>query len=80
MSILKSAKGVNIFDRYKPALGYFERVEKEGLAVEKRGLEGEPSHMVNASDQDNLSYFGSNFASNNYLGLNKHASTVEAAI
>lgn len=35
---------------------------------------------MTVSDQDNVSYYGLNFASNNYLGLSKHPSTVEAAI
>lgn len=80
VTFLATAKGADIFNRYTPALTYLEQVEKDGLAVEKRGLLGATGTTTTASDQASQQYFGDNFASNNYLGLAQHPSTVEAAI
>jgi 7-keto-8-aminopelargonate synthetase-like enzyme len=79
VDLLTNAKGANIFDRYNPALTYLEKSEKDGLAIEIRGLQSSPSTYITASDQHNVNFYGSNFASNNYLGLSKHSSTIEAA-
>lgn len=80
VSFLTTAKGKDIFGRYTPALTYLEQVERDGLAVEKRGLLSAPGSTTTAADQESLNYFGDNFASNNYLGLAQHPSTVEAGI
>lgn len=79
-AFLDKAKGKDIFGRYTPALSYVEQTQKDGLGIDKRGLQSAPSTTTTVSDLSSTNYFGENFASNNYLGLAQHPSTVEAAI
>lgn len=45
--------------------------------MENRGLLSSPINVSKASDEHNNEYQGSNFASNNYLGLSTHPSTIQ---
>jgi glycine C-acetyltransferase len=80
VSFLATVKGKDIFGRYSPALTYIDQNERDGLAVENRGLQSAPGTTTTASDQAATQYYGDNFASNNYLGLAQHPATVDAAI
>jgi hypothetical protein len=80
VSFLSTVQGRDIFARYTPALTYLQQTEADGLAVEKRGLMSAPGATTTASDQASNNFYGDNFASNNYLGLAQHPSTIEAAI
>jgi hypothetical protein len=75
-SFLTNVKGKDIFARCAPALTYLNQNEQDGLAVDRRGLQSAPGTTTTASDSDSRRFYGDNFASNNYLGLAQHPSTV----
>lgn len=79
-SILATARGPNFFTRYLPAEQYIQNAAQNELWFQNRSLLSTPTNFVRASDENQNEFYGSNFASNNYLGLSKHPSTVEAGI
>ena len=57
-AFLANAKGKDIFGRYTPALKYIEQVQKDGLSIDKRGLQSAPSTTTTVSDLTSTNYYG----------------------
>lgn len=78
LNFTRSAKGLNLFERYHPALEYVKKAEEDKLWLEKRKLVGPASTEITMVDSQEKTHQGINFASNNYLGLAQHPFTIEA--